>query len=55
MDKDIKTICLDVEVEKAKEMMEKYDFSALPVIFGDPLIGIVSNKHFKQLTIDVQT
>jgi CBS domain-containing protein len=53
MNKDVKTISPDVELVKAKEMMKKYKLTAIPVIFDDKLIGIVTNKHFKQFSIDV--
>jgi len=53
MNKDVKTISPDVELEKAKEMMKKYNLTAVPVIFDDKLIGIVTNEHFKQFSIDV--
>lgn len=53
MNKDVKTISPDVELEKAKEMMKKYKLSAIPVIFDDKLIGIVTNEHFKQFSVDV--
>ena len=52
MQTDVKTINPDVELIKAKEMMEKYDVMALPVISDGKLVGIVSSDHFKQFSID---
>ncbi len=52
MQTDVKTINPDVELVKAKEMMEKYKISALPVITDGKLVGIVNAEHFKQFSID---
>lgn len=52
MQTDVKTINPDVELTKAKEMMDKYKVSALPVITDGKLVGIVSADHFKQFSID---
>jgi CBS domain-containing protein/gamma-glutamylcysteine synthetase len=53
MNQDLKTISPDVELIKAKEMMDKYNLTALPVILDDKLVGIVTRQHFKQFSIDV--
>jgi len=52
MQTDVKTIDPDVELIKAKEMMEKYKVSALPVISDGKLVGLVNKSHFKQLSIN---
>lgn len=52
MQTDVKTINPDVELIKAKEMMDKYNVSALPVITDGKLVGIVNADHFKQFSIN---
>ncbi len=52
MQTDVKTINPDVELTKAKEMMEKYKLSALPVISDSKLVGIVNTDHYKQFSIN---
>lgn len=51
MQSDVKTIGPDVELLKAKQIMEKYNVSVMPVTADGKLIGLLSADHFKQFSI----
>lgn len=52
MQTDLQTISPDVELVKAKEMMNKYKILALPVLSDDKLVGIVTKDHLNQISVN---
>ena len=53
MARDVVTITEDVTVEEAARMMVDYDFSCLPVVRGDVLVGIVSKSDMFRMLLEL--
>ena len=53
MARDVVTITEDVTVEEAARMMVDYDFSCLPVVRGDILVGIVSKSDMFRMLLEL--
>ena len=53
MARDVVTITEDVTVEEAARMMVDNDFSCLPVVRGDVLVGIVSKSDMFRMLLEL--